>query len=202
MRRPRFAMNIQGSTVVRCLVRWLAAVAVGCVASLNVRAITLTANDLVGYVVPGTPAGDPNETARLNYFIALNNTGTAVAPDANLYTLVMGSNVPDPLPGPAVLGPKIQTPNGLPVVIPASYQYLMAKFGDDSVFYWLGGQSGSLTSLFVPPGLTGGLGLSHVTLFNEISSNLPGVPDQGATVILLGAVFVALAAVRRRRPID
>lgn len=163
------------------------------------RAFTLTANDLIGYVMPGTPSGDGDETDRLQFFVTLNNTGSAVAPDANSYTAVFGSNVPAVLPDPVVFGTQIQA-GALPVNIATPYSYLMAKFGDNSAYYWLGGQTGSLTSIFIPAAFgSTGLGLSHVTLFNRTGDGeIPGVPEGGATVALLGAVLGMFAVIRSR----
>ena len=163
------------------------------------QAFTLTANDLIGYVMPGTPSGDGDETNRLQFFVTLNNTGSAVAPDANSYTAVFGSNVPQVLPDPVVFGTQIQA-SALPVNIAAPYSYLMAKFGDNSAYYWLGGQTGSLTSIYIPAAFgSTGLGLSHVTLFNRTGDgDIPGVPDGGATVALLGAVLGLFGVLRWR----
>lgn len=166
--------------------------------AVQARAITLTAANMIGYVTPGTPANPENETSRLQFFIDLRNIGIAVAPDGNEYfpNFDVGQ-FPATLPGPATLATTIVT-GTLPVVISSPYTYLMAKFGPDSVFYYLGGQTGSLDALFIPNGLgTNGNGLSHISLFNQTGES-PRVPEGGATVTLLGGALALLTLVRRR----
>lgn len=165
--------------------------------AVQARAITLTVTNMIGYVTPGTPANPENETPRLQFFIDLHNTGVAVAPDGNSYFPTFDPSLPATLPGPATLATTIVT-GTLPVTISNPYTYLMAKFGPDSVFYYLGGQTGSLDALFLPQGLgTNGNGLSHITLFNQTGDG-SRVPDGGMTVALLGGTFAFLAIVRRR----
>jgi hypothetical protein len=175
--------------------------AVGCtfvalICATQVHAISLTGADVIGFVQPATPSEPVNETARLQFFINVSVDNSAQAPDLNSYTLVFGSNVPIPLPGPATFATTITT-GSLPVVLTTPYTYLMAKFGPDSVYYYLGGQTGTLDSLFIPTGLgQNGNGLSHISLFNQ----LPGgaVPDGGATGALFGGVVSCLVLLRRR----
>ena len=176
----------------------LAALSLAC--STQLHAISLTQAQLIGYVRPANPADPADETARLQFFIMLLNTGSAVQPDQNTYVAQPGAGVPAVLPSPAVFGTKI-SPSGpslaLPVTISTPYTYLMAKFGPDAVYYYLGGQTGSLTDLYIPPALgTTGNGLSHISLFNAIGG--PSVPDSGATLGLLGGTLLVLALVRRR----
>jgi hypothetical protein len=173
-------------------------------ASANcVHAFSLTASHVIGFVQPATPADPVDETARLQYFIDVNNLGGAVAPDGNSYTLVFGASVPTTLPSPASFGTKISPVSPavvlpLPVTISTPYTYLMAKFGPDAVYYYLGGQTGSLEALFIPAGLgTNGNGLSHISLFN-LTGGGTGVPDGGSTAALLGGVVSCLVFLRRR----
>jgi hypothetical protein len=166
-------------------------------ASANyVRAISLTASHVIGFVQPANPAEPVDETARLQFFIDLNNLGSAVAPDGNSYTPVFGASVPATLPTPATFGTKITT--SLPITLSAPYTYLMAKFGPDAVYYYLGGQTGTLDGLFIPAGLgQNGNGLSHVSLFNPTGGG-PTVPDGGMTIALLGGAVCSLGILRRR----
>lgn len=172
---------------------------VALVCASRVHAFTLTAADVIGYVQPATPSEPVDETARLQFFIDLANNQSAVGPDANSYFPVLGPNVPSTLPSPATFATKITT-SSLPITISNPYTYLMAKFGPDAVYYYLGGQTGTLESLFVPPDLgTNGNGLSHISLFNQTGTG-PGtsVPDGGATAVLLGFAVSGLVLLRRR----
>jgi hypothetical protein len=168
----------------------------------QVRAVSLTAANVIGYVLQATPAEPVDETARLQFFIDLNNTGSAIAPDANAYFPIFGANVPATLPTPATFGTKVTT-SSLPLTIAAPYTYLMAKFGPDAVYYYVGGLTGSLDALFIPAGLGGnGNGLSHVSFFNQTGPTVPGpvpaVPDSGATIGLLAVAMSGVALFRRR----
>jgi hypothetical protein len=169
------------------------------------RAISLVQANTIGFVVPSEPANPATETARLQFFIDLYNGGSAIAPDNNQYTLVLGSALPPTLPSPATFGTTIPANalNPLPITISNPYLYLMAKFGPDSVYYYLGGQTGSLDALYIPPGLGGtGNGLSHISLFNQIGSGGGGggasVPDGGLTSMLFGGGLLIVGLVRRK----
>lgn len=176
--------------------------AVGCafvalICATQVYAISLTGADVIGFVQPATPSEPVDETARLQFFIDISAGNSAQAPDANSYIPVFGANVPIPLPGPATFATKITT-GSLPVALTTPYTYLMAKFGPDSVYYYLGGQTGTLDSLFIPVGLgQNGNGLSHISLFNQLPDR-PTVPDGGATAALFGGVVSCLVLLRRR----
>lgn len=176
----------------------LAAFAIVSLACSNpLRAFSLSASQVIGYVVPATPADPVDETARLQFFIMLYNGSSAVQPDNNVYTPVFGAALPAVLPSPAVFGTKIPATT-FPVTITTPHNYLMAKFGSDAVYYYLGGQTGILESLSVPPAVgPNGIGLSHISLFNPTGGG-PTVPDRGATIGLLGGTFLALAFLRRR----
>lgn len=179
----------------RLMLSACALISLACATQLN--AISLTASQVIGYVRPATPAEPTDETARLQFFIMLYNGSSAVQPDNNAYTPVFGAALPSVLPAPAVFGTKITT-GTLPVTITTPYNYLMAKFGPDSVYYYLGGQTGSLTDLFIPAALgPNGNGLSHISLFNPTGGG-PRVPDSGATIGLLGGTLLVLASLRRR----
>ena len=100
------------------------------------------------------------------------------------------------LPGPAVLalngtGTKITIGSGL-------YSYLFATYSDDrgetitGDVWYIGNLSGDIT---IPGTLPNGFGhLSGWTLFGP---GVPGVPDGGTTVMLLGTALGALGMARR-----
>ena len=166
--------------------------------STTVSAFTLTLEDVIGYVINPIGANPEDETRRLQYFIDLNNNLGPLSPDdGGVYVPVLGPDVPLTLPSPATFATKITT-STLPVEITAPHLYVLAKFGPDSVFYYLGGQTGSLESVFIPAGLgTTGNGLSHLSLFN-LTGGGPGVPDSGGAIVLLAGALSCLAILRRR----
>jgi hypothetical protein len=158
-------------------------------------AIALTSSNVIGIVLGAEPSDPSDETVRLQVFISLSSGGSIVFPDDATYLPTLpGPGTPTPLPGPASFGEKITT-----TTLPAtSYTYLMAKFGPDAVYYYLGGQTGSIDSLFIPPNLgINGNGLSHISLFNRIGGGA-SVPDGGTTIALLGGAVWCLAILRRR----
>ena len=174
--------------------------------AVSASALTLTNAYLIGTVEPGTPANEANELARLNYFISNYNSIpgspgmtavvlTASRPDTNTYTLVAGASVPSPLlPNAADYATHIVT-GSFPVSVTNPYNYIMAKFGQDSAYYWLGGVTGSIT-IDLPTGWAEqGHGLSHVTLFGSTTTT---VPEPG-TLLLLGLGLLGVAGVRRLR---
>lgn len=161
------------------------------------KAISLTADDLIGTVLPGSPATEILELGRLNQLITMNNTGTPTSPYTlgdYTYTLVVGSNVPVTLVE-AFGGFKITAAEGVILEsVTTPYMYLMAKFGNKDAFYYLGGQTGSIESLFIPTAFgPRGNGLSHITLFNPTS-----VPEP-ATLILMGLGLLGVAGFRRKK---
>ena len=97
-----------------------------------------------------------------------------------------------PLPGPAVFA---LTGYGTNITIGSgTYSYLLAQYGTeiDSVgqAWYIGNLSGDITI----PAATGTMRLIKWKLFGP---GVPGVPDGGTTVMLLGAALVALGMARR-----
>lgn len=169
----------------------------------RVHAFTLTAANAIGSVLEVAPANSTSETLRLQFFIDFTYPpeGSAIQPPGDFGNFIpepLGPGLPSPLPGPASFGATITKPLTQPITVTTSYTYLMANFGDDSVYYYLGGQTGSLDSLSVPSGFGIDPGkFAYVSLFNPITS-VPSVPDGGATIILLGGMVLSLAFLRRR----
>jgi hypothetical protein len=167
-------------------------------------AISLTIGDTheLGKVFFGEPSGDANRTAYVNAMIGLSLGGSThvdYSPPAFQNNLVTRSNNDfGPLPQPAVLalngtGTSVDLGDG------TLYSYLFAKYdgknGGCEVWY-VGGLSGDITIpafAFGPPGTTK-YALSGWTLFGP---GVPGVPDGGATVMLLGTALGALGIARR-----
>jgi VPDSG-CTERM motif len=97
-----------------------------------------------------------------------------------------------PLPGPAVFA---LTGHGTNITIGSGlYSYLLAQYGTgiDSVghAWYIGNLSGDITI----PAATGIMRLTRWKLFGP---GVPGVPDGGTTVMLLGAALVALGMARQ-----
>jgi len=97
-----------------------------------------------------------------------------------------------PLPGPAVYA---LTRTGTNITIGSGiYSYLLAQYGTgiDSVghAWYIGNLSGDITI----PATTGTMGLVRWKIFGP---GVPGVPDGGTTVMLLGAALGALGIARR-----
>jgi len=161
------------------------------------NAITIGLEYLFGTAVPGHPANPAAELVRLNQAIDYYNTyvGPPIpsAPITNgIYDYVVyhGSNVPSPLPD--AIGPGEQiVQNVFPFDITTPYLYLVAKFGDQDAFYYLGGQTGEIT--LVSPFPVQGGGISHITLFN------PTPIPEPATMLLLGSGLIGLAGLARRK---
>jgi protein with PEP-CTERM/exosortase system signal len=156
----------------------------------------------LGKVFFGEPSGNANRTAYVNAMIGLplgGSTHVDYSPPAFQNNLVTRSNNNfGSLPQPAVLalngtGTSVDLGDG------TLYSYLFAKYdgknGGCEVWY-VGKLSGIITIPafgFGPPGTTK-YGLSGWTLFGP---GVSGVPDSGATVMLLGAALGALGMARR-----
>jgi hypothetical protein len=164
--------------------------------------ISLTIGDSheLGTVKPSEPAGDANRTLYVNTMIGLSlgdSTHVIVQP-GNHDNLVTRSNnnfgsLPTAVFDHNGTGTRVDLGDG------SLYSYLFAKYdgpnGASEVWY-VGGISGTITIPafgFGPPGTTK-YGLSGWTLFGP---GVPGVPDGGTTVMLLGAALGALGMVRR-----
>jgi hypothetical protein len=149
---------------------------------------TLTIGDAhqLGYVEFGIPSGDADRTAYVNHLIgmALGSTDVALG-----QTFHRSNNDFGPLPT------AVFALNGTGTTIDlgtGSYSYLFAKYDGPnygSVVWYVGDLSGVITI----PATAGRYGLSGWTLFGPGQ----GVPDGGATVMLLGAALGALGMARR-----
>jgi hypothetical protein len=159
------------------------------------------ANDL-GQVLFGIPSGNAFRTQYVNTLISLAPGTTGFPADGQIYN--RSFNNPGPgFPNYPTAVFALNGPSGEPEDINTVdlgdgtlYSYLFAKYDGrnaGSEVWYVGGLSGIIT---IPAfGLAGqNYGLSGWTLFGP---GVPGVPDGGTTVMLLGTALGALGMARR-----
>jgi hypothetical protein len=148
----------------------------------------------LGKVVHGIPEGDPFIPQYVNAMIGLSlggSTHVIIGSHDNLVTRSMNSF--GTLPGPATLALR-GTDTMIDLGAQGTYDYLFAHYGGPgggTVEVWfVGNLSGALNI----PQIGFGHGLSGWALF---TAGGVGVPDGGATVMLLGAALGVLGISRR-----
>jgi hypothetical protein len=156
--------------------------------STNASALTIGDSQELGKVFFGIPSGDDARTTYVNHLIGMA-LGTSDVADGQTYFRSNNSFSPLPTAVFALNGTSttIDLGSGL-------YTYLFAKYDGPnygSEVWYVGNLSGIITI----PATGGGYGLSGWTLFGP--GGTPGVPDGGATVMLLGAALGALGMARR-----
>jgi hypothetical protein len=171
--------------------------------SPNASALTiLTIGDLneLGTLKPSEPAGNDQRTLYVNTMIGLGlggSTHVIIGPHDNLVT--RSNNDFGALPGPAVLALNGTGNTNIDLGDGTLYSYLLAKYDGPngaSEVWFVGGMAGlvDIPSFGFGPAGTTKYGLSGWTLFGP---GVPGVPDGGTTVMLLGAALGALGMARR-----
>jgi VPDSG-CTERM motif len=157
--------------------------------SPNARALTIGDDHELGTIVPGT-AGDADRTALVDFLrqMALNSDATFLGE-----ALHRSGNDFGPLPAP-VIGPQGNTTT-INLGAVGTFTYLFAKYDADNAGaeVWYVGDLGGIITI---PADWNGYGLSGWTLFGP-GTTPPGVPDGGATVMLLGGALGALGMARR-----
>jgi VPDSG-CTERM motif len=158
--------------------------------SSSARAVSLQIGDSheLGFVNYGIPSGDADRTAYVNYLIgmALGTQADALGQHFTRSNNSFGS-LPTAVFALNGTGTSVNLGSG------GTYSYLFAKYDGPnygSEVWYVGDLSGVITI----PATAGGYGLSGWTLFGP---GAPGVPDGGATVMLLGAALGALGMARR-----
>ena len=153
--------------------------------SHNASALTLTVGDnkYLGQIIPGTD-GNAERTAYVNHMIGMNPNGFGLFMNQifNRSSNNFGA-LPTAVFAQNGTGTKISLGTGL-------YSYLFARYSGFSYIWYVGNLSGNIQ---IPLLTTSGL-LMGWTLF---SVGGQGVPDGGATVMLLGAALGALGMARR-----
>jgi len=160
-------------------------------------AVPVGSPELLGRIIPGTPADPANAAVMVNFLVdAYNFSPTARSlgdnpndPQLETYYLSPGGSVPAGPLGYASLGGAlaVTTQNTTLDLGTGGFTYITAKFGQDSEVFYVGGLAGQITLA----NLTGNHnGLSGYVLF--------GVPDGGPTIALLGLGCFCLGFVRRR----
>jgi hypothetical protein len=161
-------------------------------------AIVLNGDDVIGWVVNGTPSDLTSEIEYANDIIDLYNPTFASGPTAcdgnTCYATNDGAfGVLDPVVGTGAV--TVDPPFTFPVDLSGgSYDYVYAKMGGFGTLYYLGGATSldGITTVF-PPGVSTGGGLSHYVFFNPTE-----VPEPG-TVMLLGFGLAGVVTFRRFR---
>jgi hypothetical protein len=158
--------------------------------SQNASALTIGDSRELGFVDPAQPVFVGTATNFVNTMIGLGlggSTHVIIGPNDNLVT--RSNNAFGPLPTAVYAltggGTTINLGTGL-------YSYLFAKYDGPNfgaeVWY-----VGNLSGIITIPATAGGYGLSRWKLFGPGV----GVPDGGATVMLLGAALGVLGVPRR-----
>lgn len=90
--------------------------------------------------------------------------------------------------------------------VAAGYDYVLGKYDGQNVGYvlfYIGGLATDIPqyshSIWSANDSTTSYGLSNYTVFNGPPVDVPGVPDGGSTVALLGAALMLLSGIARRR---
>jgi hypothetical protein len=184
------------------------------VLSRAASAMLIGADQLLGIVVPGTPADPEYEMIMVNGLLegwgsvlGYNDgaaSGTAMGdnpsdPQTESYTLKYSATTDLPVPGLASLAtmPAMRVVTNDPEIDlgTSSYDWVVAKWGQDSAVYFIRGLSGTLELTREGTGWAPQAhGLSHYTLFNESLR----VPDGGTTAAVLGFALIALEGLRRK----
>ena len=148
----------------------------------------------LGTVTPAIPEGDADITQYVNFMIGLPLGGSGnvvIGPHTNLVTRSM--NDFGQLCSPAVLALR-GTGTSIDLGAQGTYAYLFAHYGGPgggfAEVWYVGDLSGTISI----PAIGNGHGLSGWALF---TCGMQGVPDGGATVMLLGAALGVLGITRR-----
>lgn len=174
------------------------------VTRVSASTITLTANELLGTITPGTPASENNATEQVRFLVAAYNTGTSSGTylgdnladsRPEVYTLYRPVAAPTVLSAPDSEG-KIESSDPVISLGGYSYQYVLYFQANSAWVYYIGNIAGSNSinwggnPVANPASNENGSQISHYVLFNQGPST--SVPDTGSTAWLIGLGFVLL----------
>lgn len=150
-----------------------------------------TTDGVVGTIFDGSPADPSDEVGYVNNLLGI--IGANATSSISGHTYKTGATDYSGTVSNGVQDKYDDTKNN---IVPAGHDYVLAKYGDNDVVFYLGGNSVTLpltgeNLIMNPPG-NNGLGLSHFTVFATVNT-----PDGGATAALLGLGFLGMAAFRK-----
>lgn len=177
----------------------LLVMAAGSIAMLGQASAAITLSTLSPYYLgsssPGLPSNPTNEVLFINTLIGLALNGSTVVGGDTVVRSNINFGI---LPTATVTGDD--------KVDPASsytfngFSFIVAKYG-------AGGAGDQRMEFYYTAGLTGAFevsptqALSHVSYYNPSSTppprDIPGVPDGGTTLVLLGGSLLGLGSMRR-----
>jgi hypothetical protein len=170
------------------------AAAFGVLAAPQADAIILTQGDAfyLGSINDGIPSNPTDEASYINFLKTLaagaGDTDNPAAGDDEIYNRV-GSTVAGPFPTAVTTG-SLKDETGTLTVNSTGFTYVLAKYdaGDAGSLVWF--INGSVSEVTLPATLNG-KGLSHISLYDPGTTN---VPDGGATLMLLGLAVTGIGA--------
>ena len=150
------------------------------------QAVDLAIGDsrYLGNIDPGTPANAESEAGFINHLLDMALGQQNDLFDGNTYdrSNVACVGCPD---ATAVGSVKDESAPFNPINLGTGWQYLLAKYGNTSHVWFIGGLTGAGHT--VPLEAPGG-GLSHVSLYNPGTTTVP----EPTTLVLLGAGLLGL----------
>ena len=158
------------------------------------QAEAVSNGDLIGSVDPGSPSNPPDVTVYVQTMVSYHNGPGGPEPfttAGHTYDIQNYSNADALLPSPVSFISKTDTTSG-PVVSGA--EYVLAKYGNVSFVWYLGGSSFDIPDNKPGPG---NQGISNYALFGGTPPQQ--TPDGGATAALLGIGLIGLVAFRQKR---
>lgn len=189
-----------------------------CLARLSAATITLTADDLLGTVFPGTPNSPENGLRQVTYLVTKYNLGLADGtnlgnyaddPQTEVYTLYRPDGAPTTLTAPvAASAANISGPSPLVNLGNFTYEYILFSQASKTWIYYIGdiGANNIINwggNPLTDPDISSenGSQISHYLLFNQKTPTptTHSVPDGGSTVLLIGAGILLAAFTARRK---